>query len=452
MVASTIGSAAGRTRWRPGGAVIATVAVLAALFAPLSGPLPAAASTAATSVSHTCSSQPTAQALDPEVPWPQQRYDYASVRQITDGSGVTVAVVDSGVDSETPELADAVVRGADMLDRGGDGRQDCVGHGTAVASIIAAAPETGVGLLGLAPGVRILPVRVSERVENSTGAGTVDDLAAGIRAAVAAHPRPGVINLSISTTEDNPSLRAAVRAAVAADIVVVAAVGNDYDKGNLTPYPASYDGVVGVGAIGPDGLRVASSQVGPYVDITAPGSDVIGAVPVQGQKAYEGTSFAAPFVAATAALIRARYPGLHEADVVTRLLATADPAPGALPSPQYGYGVVNPLRALTAVVSGLPKARTSASPVALGPPRPPAPAAGFNSLVIGFAVALIVAAVLLAGIAAAVPAGRRRRWRPGQPVPSLLRPAAPAEAPAPRPRPASPRKAAKAPLVSRYRP
>jgi type VII secretion-associated serine protease mycosin len=451
MVASTIGSAASRTRWRPSGAVIASVAMVAALFAPLSGPLPAAASSPPALVSGACSSPVQPQALDPEIPWPQQRFDYASVRQITDGSGVTVAVIDSGVDSETPELAGTVVPGADMLDRGGDGRQDCVGHGTAVASIIAGAPEAGVGLLGLAPGVRILPIRVSERVENSTGAGTVEDLAAGIRAAVAAHPRPGVINLSISTSEDNASLHAAVRAALAADIVVVAAVGNDYDKGNLVPYPASYDGVVGVGAIGPDGLRVASSQVGPYVDLTAPGSGVIGAVPVRGQMAYEGTSFAAPFVAATAALIRARYPGLHQADVVTRLLATADPAAGALPSPQYGYGVVDPLRALTAVVSGPLSPRTSASPVALGPPRPPAASAGLNSTVVGFAVALIAAALLLAAIAAAVPAGRRRRWRPGQSVPTLLRPAAPAEARAPHPRPAA-RKPAQPPLSSRYRP
>ena len=369
------------------------------------------------------------------------------MRQITDGSGVTVAVIDSGVDADAPQLSGAVVRGADMLDRGGDGRQDCVGHGTAVASIIAGAREPGVGLVGLAPGVRILPVRVSERVENSTGAGTVDDLAAGIRAAIAAHPRPGVINLSISTTEDSSSLRSAIRDALAADIVVIAAAGNEYDKGDPTPYPASYDGVIGVGAIGPDGLRVASSQVGPYVDITAPGFGVIGDVPGRGQQAYEGTSFAAPFVAATAALIRARYPGLHDADVVTRLLATADPAPGALPSPQYGYGVVNPLRALTAVVSGLPSPATSPSPVSLGPPRADAQPPGPDRLVVGFALALILGAILLAVFAAAVPAGRRRRWQPGQPIRTLLRPAAPAAVPAPRPR-----SSAKAPAPSRFHP
>ncbi|MGE5156273.1 MAG: S8 family serine peptidase [Betaproteobacteria bacterium] len=452
MVASTIGSAAGRTQGRPGGAVIAAVAALAALSAPLASPLPAAASTSPALASRTCASQPAPQPLVPDIPWPQRRYEYSSVRQITDGSGVTVAVIDSGVDAGVPQLAGAVERGADMLGRGGDGRQDCVGHGTAVASIIAGARAAGVGLQGLAPGVRILPVRVSERVENSAGAGTVEDLAAGIQAAIAAHPRPGVINLSISTTEDNPLLRSAVRAAIAADIVVVAAVGNEYDKGDPTPYPASYDGVVGVGAIGPDGLRVASSQVGPYVDITAPGSAVIGDVPGQGQQAYEGTSFAAPFVAATAALIRARYPRLHQADVVTRLLATADPAPGALPSPQYGYGVVNPVRALTALVSGLPGRATFPGPVALGPPRPSSQSAGLDRVVGVLAVALVLAAILLAAVAAAVPAGRRRRWRPGQPVPTLPRPTAPAEAPAPRPQRHAPARGPGSPPPNRFRP
>jgi type VII secretion-associated serine protease mycosin len=429
MVASMTRVAAGRHAvsrlWPFMGVALVTLVVLAV-------PGAAFATVGAVQALRPCADPPQPQPLVSTVPWPQQRYDFNQVHRITSGSGVTVAVIDSGVDAHAPQLAHAVVTGSDMLDSGGDGRQDCVGHGTAVASIIAGSPEAGVGLQGLAPGVRILPVRVSERVENgsdTTGAGTVADLAAGIRAAVAAHPRPSLINLSISTTDNDPALHAAINSALSADIVVVAAVGNDDANGDPTPYPAAYDGVVGVGAIGQDGLRVASSQVGSYVDLTAPGSAVIGAAPGQGQQAFEGTSFAAPFVAATAALIRARYPQLHRQDVVARLLATADPAVGAVPSTEYGYGVLNPLRALTEVVDGSGPA-AAVSPSAVAPPVATSTAGGLDPVVVGFALALVLGAIVLSVIALAVPAGRRRRWRPGQPVPSLLQPA-----PDPRPKP-----------------
>ena len=415
MVASMTRSAVGHVTAAGGRSAVALLIVAAVL----SSPLPAAAPTPA----GTCPSVPTAAPVRAETPWPQQRYDYPALRRITDGTGVTVAVIDSGVDPRAPQLAHAVAPGRDMLDPRGDGRQDCVGHGTAVASIIAATGEPGVGLWGLAPGVRILPVRVSERVEDAAtapGAGTVADLAAGIRAAVAATPRPCVINLSITTAADSPDLRSAVAAALAADIVVVAAVGNDQQRGDPVPYPASYQGVVGVGAVGPDGVRVASSQIGPYVDLTAPGSGVVGAVPGHGQETFAGTSFAAPFVSATAALVRAHWPGLRQADVVNRMLATADPGIGPRPSTQYGYGVVNPMRAMTEVVTGLPPTGPPAGPSrALGPPNPVAPSSRPSAVVMTSALTMVAAAIIVAVVAAAMPAGRRRRWVP---APSRPRP------------------------------
>jgi membrane-anchored mycosin MYCP len=364
----------------------------------------------------TCSSSPPAANVIADVPWPQVRYDLAAVGQISQGAGVTVAVIDSGVDSVNPQLAGQVLGGGDMLDSSGDGRTDCVGHGTAVASIIAAKPMAGAGLRGVAPAARILAIRASERVdtgEGITGAGDVDDLIAGIKEAVKRHPQ--VMNLSISTAGDNPGLRAAIQSALDADIVVVAAAGNYHAQGDPRPYPASYDGVVGVGAIGPTGERVASSQVGSYVDIVAPGDDLIGAAPRSGHLPYQGTSFATPFVAGTAALIRARWPELDRTEVVRRLLATADPAAGGRPSPDYGYGVVNPMRALTEL---LPPAQavvaSSPSPVA----RPglgalnqrPAP----TGLALAAALVLLLAAIGVAAVATAMPAGRRRNWRPGR--------------------------------------
>ena len=337
----------------------------------------------------------------------------AAVGQLSTGTGVVVAVIDSGVDAVAPQLSGAVVKGADLLG-GGDGREDCKAHGTAVASIIAARPLAGAGLRGLAPGVTILPVRVSERTDPSApaaGTGGVAELVAGIRSATVHQPKPAVINLSISTTTDNPSLRSAIADALAADIVVVAAAGNEHDHGDPTPYPAAYDGVVGVGAIAPDSTRVASSQVGSYVDIVAPGTAVVGALPTGGYGVYEGTSFATPFVAATAALIRSRWPNLHQADVVRRLLATTDPAPGGHPSPEYGYGILDPRRALTDVVLAA-GAAPSAAPLPVFPPVPARPATP-PSPALAVAAILVLAAAGVATVAAAVPAGRRRRWRPG---------------------------------------
>jgi membrane-anchored mycosin MYCP len=335
------------------------------------GPAPAAG-VAATSAAAVCSPALAPGQPAPDEPWPQARYDLAAVHRISQGSGVTVAVLDSGVDPTHPQLAGAVRGGGDPLSGSGNGLEDCVGHGTAVASIIAARPVPGIAFRGIAPQATILSIRVGDRrstEDGYVGSGDVTALVAGIQAAVAAQPRPAVLNLSISTTTDSPALRDAIRAALDADIVVVAAVGNRADQGNPTPYPAAYDGVLGVGAIGSTGVRYGPSQVGRYVDLVAPGEQVLAAAPLAGHIVASGTSFAVPFVAGTAALIRARWPELNRTEVVRRLLATADPPAGGQPSLDYGYGVVNPLRALTELVP--PAAGAAGGPPA-SPPRPPA--------------------------------------------------------------------------------
>lgn len=350
--------------------------------------------------------------------WAQARYDLAAAGRLTRGEGVTVAVLDSGVDATHPQLAGAVRDGGDELVPGGSATEDCVGHGTAVASIIAARPAPGVAFQGVAPAATVLSIRVSERVatdEGATGAGDLQALVEGLRAAVAARPKPGVLNLSLSTTTDSAALRAAVRAALEADIVVVASVGNLAGKGNPTPYPAAYDGVVGVGAVDAHGLRLPGSQVGDFVDLVAPGGDVLAAARRGGHVTVTGTSFAVPYVAGTAALIRARWPQLDRDEVIRRLLATADPPAGDQPSPEYGHGVVNPLRALTDV---LPPAAVIERPA-------PTPAVRLAHLandeggafpvgVLAVAGGLLLGAAMVTLLALATPAGRRRGWRPGR--------------------------------------
>lgn len=356
-------------------------------------------------------------------PWPQERWDLSALPRGIDGSRVIVAVLDSGVDATHPQLRDQVLSGKDMLPgRGTDGRQDCLGHGTGVASLIAARPVPGVAFRGLAPGVKILPIRVSEQIggqENtsSTPPADVDDMATAIRYAV--DKKASVINLSLSYSDTAParleSFRAAIAYAVAHDVVVIAAVGNAKERNNPTPYPASWDDVLGVGAVDQAGQRLQASQTGPYVDLVAPGDQVTVARPGGGHGPESGTSFATPLVAATAALVRQAYPTLTESQVRKRLMATADPAPGGRRSDGYGVGILNPVRAVTDVLDGAPRA--TPAPLAPRAVDPAAEAAAaregeLRSRAVWFAVVGLILAGLVLALALALPSGARRRWRP----------------------------------------
>ncbi|GIJ08266.1 type VII secretion-associated serine protease mycosin [Micromonospora andamanensis] len=351
-------------------------------------------------------------------PWPQQRYAPERLTGLATGAGVTVAVVDSGVDRRHPQLAGRVLAGTDLLDAGGDGRLDCVGHGTGVASIIAAAPRDGTSFRGLAPQARILPVRVSEQqIVDGRGTGRTaapEDLGRAVRWAV--DRGVAVVNLSVVLYTDHPTVRAAVAYAVSRDVVVVAAAGNLSGGGAPRPYPASYEGVIGVGAIGADGVPADFSLPGSHVDLLAPGAGVLVAAPGQGHRSADGTSYAAPFVAATAALLRQYHPDLSAVQVARRIIATADPAPGS----GHGAGVLNPYRAVTE--TGPPPGRARAAATGLADHRPdPALLAQQDRrrdarhralLLSGVGVSMMAAVVVLAAV---LPRGIRRRWRPGRP-------------------------------------
>jgi type VII secretion-associated serine protease mycosin len=353
------------------------------------------------------------------VPWAQQRYAPDRLAPLATGKNVTVAVIDSGVDRTHPQMRGRVLPGRDYLDPGLDGTRDCVRHGTGVASIIAAAPVDGVGFRGLAPDARILPVRVSEQkqVDGRESGRTVPvtTLATAIRWAV--DQGVDIINLSIVYYQDSPALRSAIEYAVAHDVVVVAAAGNKYGEGNPRPYPASYDGVIGVGSIGEDGTVSPFSQRGDWVDLVAPGGEVTVAAPERGHVIDNGTSYATPFVAATAALVRQYWPKLTARQVAERLIATADPAGGDAHA--VGAGVLNPYRAVTET------AAPARRPAAGGPPprqEDPAEVARAQRRsvaqeralwVAGLAGAVAGVALLLAVV---VPRGARRGWRPAGPV------------------------------------
>ncbi|TCB98929.1 type VII secretion-associated serine protease mycosin [Micromonospora zingiberis] len=263
------------------------------------------------------------------------------------GRGVTVAVIDSGVDGSHPDLVGRVLPGIDLVSPGGAAEPDPVGHGTTVAGLIAGRNDDRQGVVGLAPDARILPVRVLDEENRYDDALIV---AQGVRWAVDNGAQ--VINLSLGGSGDSPALAAAIDYAFARDVVVVACTGNLATSPDAKVwYPAREPGVIAVSGLERSSNNLWSGAItGRATILTAPASGLVGARPPSGYWRVQGTSFAAPLVAATAALVRARYPQMSAGDVVNRLLVTAKDIGPTGRDDRFGYGLVDPIAALTADV------------------------------------------------------------------------------------------------------
>ncbi|GID91625.1 type VII secretion-associated serine protease mycosin [Amorphoplanes digitatis] len=334
--------------------------------------------------------------------WHLATLDIARAHRITKGAGVTVAVIDTGVSATHRDLAGAVLPGADAYPNGtGDGREDLDGHGTEMAGLIAGRGHgRGGGVLGIAPAAKILPIEAPIGV-----LATDDSIVAAIEFAVG--HGADVINMSFRAANED-TLHDAIRAASAADVVLVAAVGNISD-GAAAGYPGRFAEVLTVGAVDRRGSVADFSVRGPQVEIVAPGAEVVTTgVGASGYCLCSGTSEATAVVSGAAALVRARHPDLSAAEVVHRLTATAVDAGPKGRDDAYGYGRLDVVRALTANVPPVP-ASASPSPEAAPPAGPPPPSRSkWAPLLVAGAAAL---AVLLLG-ALAVGAMIRRR-RPG---------------------------------------
>ncbi|MFH8724675.1 S8 family serine peptidase [Streptomyces termitum] len=340
------------------------------------------------------------------LPWPQARLRPDRVWPLTEGAGVTVAVLGSGVDDAAGLLGGRLKR-TPRLFPGGGPAADCVGHGTFAAGLIAAAPTPGAGFAGLAPGARILDVPVTDRRGNTTP----DLLARGVRAAVDGGAR--VIAVVAVAGADDPKLRSAVRYAVGRGAVVIAPVSPDGVKG--AAYPAADPLVLSVAATGP-GAKASGQAPEGRVDLTAPGEAVTGPGPGgRGSFTASGPSYAAALVAGTAALVLGRHPGLSGPQLVHRLRATTSGPGEPLPDRARGYGAIDPVAAVTAVLpeerrGAAGTGRAAAVPGAVMPPEPGPSAAGSAWGVAAGSLALLAG---VAGAAAVLPRGRRRKWRPG---------------------------------------
>ncbi|HEY2984755.1 MAG TPA: S8 family serine peptidase [Jatrophihabitantaceae bacterium] len=275
------------------------------------------------------------------------------------GQGMTIAEIDTGVNAKVPELGGRVLHGKDFGAAGGDGRTDHdvkpFGHGTAMASIMVARPTPRFNIAGLAPDAKVLPIAVPLRGTNDPKAGG-DHLADAIRWATDRGAK--IISMSLGGSRD-PSHdkvpcpddeQAAITRAISKGAIVVAAGGNDGQKGSPVEEPGVCLGVVSVGAVNSKGVVPAFSSRHNYLTVTAPGVNVptLGRIPGQAYSG-NGTSQATAITSAALALVWSKFPKLTGRQIVARLLATLDRRT-AKRDAAYGFGIVNAGRAIRAAV------------------------------------------------------------------------------------------------------
>ncbi|WP_323181222.1 type VII secretion-associated serine protease mycosin [Streptomyces sp. NBC_00154] len=269
------------------------------------------------------------------------------------GDGVTVAVIDSGVDETNPDLAGQVLKGLNLEHNvSGDEFKDYNGHGTGMAGIIAGTGKSrgGDGAFGLAPGAKILPIRIfdSTKTANQASADRQFNREAPAAIRYAVDHGAKIVNISLGHETGSQQLTSAVKYALEKGSLIFAAVGNSGDKANMVEYPAGTPGVVGVGAIGEDLRKTDESQYGGQVDLSAPGEDVVYACAGEtGVCRGHGTSDATAIASASAALIWSKHRDWTNNQVLRVMLNTAGgPTSGAERTDYIGYGIVRPRIAL----------------------------------------------------------------------------------------------------------
>ncbi|MFJ6614157.1 type VII secretion-associated serine protease mycosin [Streptomyces sp. NPDC091289] len=276
-----------------------------------------------------------------------------SMWKVSTGAGVTVAVIDSGVDSSHPDLDGRVLDGLNLeADAKGNEHADYNGHGTGMAGIIAGTGKArgGNGAFGLAPGVKILPVRVPDSMGAANQASSESDFHKEVPSAIRYAVKNGakVINISLGVSTGSRGLDDAVKYALDEGALIFASAGNSGDGANRVEYPAGTPGVVGVGAVDENLRRTKESQYGPQVDLAAPGEKIIHACGGgTGLCESHGTSDATALASASAALIWSKHPGWTNHQVLRVMLNTAGgPVSGKDRSDGIGYGIVRPRIAL----------------------------------------------------------------------------------------------------------
>lgn len=274
------------------------------------------------------------------IDWGLTAYNVPRHWRDTQGQGVNVAILDTGIDAEHPDLAGAI---DEVRDFSGSrfGPADRQGHGTHVAGTVAAR-NNDVGVIGLAPRCRLL----IGKVLGDDGSGASSAVAAGID--WAADSGADILSLSLGSPEPSDDIYNAIRRAVAKGKFVICAAGND-GRDNSVNYPGRWLETVAVGAVDRDGVVTRFSSRGPEVDIAAPGQDILSTYLGGGYARLSGTSMATPFVTGVVALMLAKHrlhggqtPIRDQVQLLEHLRRTATDAGPRGDDPAYGSGLINP--------------------------------------------------------------------------------------------------------------
>lgn len=341
------------------------------------------------------------------------------------GKGVTVAVIDTGVQASLPELQGVVLPGLNAEDGRGDGRQDLdsfnspPGHGTGMAALIAG-QGGGTGLVGVAPEAKILPIVAQ----------SIPAYAKGVR--FAADRGAQVINLSQGFPGPcSTAMQEAIAYALSKDVVIAVAAGNDGNGANASTSPANCKGVLAVGAVDPKFNPWEKTQRQSYVKVAAPGVHMIAVVKSGELLRVSGTSTATAVTSGAIAVIRAEHPKMKNREVVRQLIASAKDIYEKGKDNRTGYGIIRPYRPLAGkapkgtanpvfeefdrwMKTHNPKGAKSAAPGSAEGDDSSSP----NFLVYG-AIAAVLVAVCVFGFFFS------RRKRPGPPAPMGPGPGAP---------------------------
>ncbi|MER7332984.1 MULTISPECIES: type VII secretion-associated serine protease mycosin [unclassified Micromonospora] len=367
--------------------------------------------------------------------WHLDALELTELHKVSQGEGITVAVVDTGVDARHPDLKNNVLPGVDLYDDRSKGHQDRQGHGTAMASLIAGHGHGAggrEGVLGVAPKAKILPVTV----QGAEGKAIIapDALAAGIDWAV--DHGADVVNVSLGSSTD-VDLDRAVKRAYQKNVIVVAAVGNKQDA--IIGSPARHPGALAVTGTDRNGRPSQIAAIpAEETDLAAPGDDLFAALPNGQYTMSTGSSGSAALVSGAVALVKSKHPNLNSYDLFKRMLETTRDAGKPGKDLDYGYGQLDLRRALT----GEPDGRGNRSQAAQEPEVDPTlararavegPGAGETVLVTLIWVAFLL--VVVTGVVLAVVLlRRRRRRRAGAPATeALIAVGAPAASPPPYP-------------------
>ncbi|TGZ11586.1 S8 family serine peptidase [Streptomyces rhizosphaericola] len=301
--------------------------------------------------------------------------------KIATGEGIQLAVIDTGVNPETPSLRGQVLKGLDATGTEGDENDDYSGHGTTMAELIAGTGKGG-GIKGLAPGAKIVPMRIGTSEFQKEHSSNVHDWADAIRAAADSDAK--IISMSFGSPYSTPQEREAVKYVQDKGKLLFAAVGNDAQGRNRDEYPASYPQAVGVSSADKNGKVSEYSQNGNSVDVAAPGSEIPRWCDNSFQRYCDGeggTSAATAIASASAALVWSANPDWTANQVLNVLFDTAsrDWKKGDRSS-YLGHGLIRPAMNILKGkgdpgdpnISPLTEERTGGSPAPSEQPSTPA--------------------------------------------------------------------------------